>query len=363
MSKASKMRQAAILALAVLLACLLPLYGSAFRPVLTANAVSADYPVPLYNLASKDNSKVLTENGTADMSALSMASLGGDLSPSWRIDRVGNDSNGTFFKFINAQSGRLLTPLNYNVRNGESVVIYGSESAKSQHWYIVPVEKDHLGNDLYYKIVNYSDTSLALTQGNSGMTLSTYTGADNQLFLLNADGLQGFAGYCFDDAPNADGKTVKACDIGGLFGEIVEVSTFSDLKKYCEASEPYTILITGNISVTELNFNKTRYMCTAGRIYMQGSKTVVGSDGAHTLFNVQLCTKRHSTTSNNIIIKNLEMQHDAESNHNDSIVCYFSAGENLWVDHVTFMLRCRLLHGLRLFVRRPQVRTYPRLSR
>ena len=336
MYKTFKMRQAVILALTVLLACLLPLYGTAFRPVLTANAVSADYPVPLYNLASKDNSKVLTVSGMDDMSSLSMAALGGDLSPSWRIDRVGKDSNGTFFKFINAKNGRLLTPLNYNVRNGESVVSYGSESAKSQHWYIIPVSKDHLGNDLYYKIVNYSDTTLALTQGTSGMTLSSYTGADNQLFLLNADGLQGFAGYCTDDDPVAAGATVKAGDIGGLFGEVVEASTFSELKKYAESSDPYTILVTKNISVTDLNFNQTRYMCTAGRIYVEGNKTIVGSYGAHTLFNVQFCTKRHSTTSNNIIIKNFDMQHDAESNHNDSIVCYFSAGENLWVDHVTF---------------------------
>lgn len=52
------------------------------------------------------------------------------------------------------------------------------------------------------------------------MTLAKYTGADNQLWLLNADGLQGFAGYCFDDNTG----NIKAGDIGGLFGEIVEVS-------------------------------------------------------------------------------------------------------------------------------------------
>lgn len=161
---------------------------------------------------------------------------------------MGKDANGTFFKLVNAQSGRLLTPRNYNVSAGTDVIVYGSESAQSQHWYVVPVAQDHLGNDLYYKIVNYSDTSLALTQGTSGMTLAKYTGADNQLWLLNADGLQGFAGYCFDDNTG----NIKAGDIGGLFGEIVEVSTFADLKKYATSDTPYTIVVTANLSVTTL---------------------------------------------------------------------------------------------------------------
>lgn len=142
------------------------------------------------HLANKDNTKVLTENGTSDGSAISLQTLGSDLSASWRFDRVGKDKNGTFFKLVNAQSGRLLTPRNYNESAGTDVILYGSESAKSQHWYVVPVEQDHLGNDLYYKIVNYSDPSLALTQGTSGMTLAKYTEDENQLWLLNADGLQ-----------------------------------------------------------------------------------------------------------------------------------------------------------------------------
>ncbi len=82
--------------------------------------------------------------------------------------------------------------------------------------------------------------------------------------------------------------------------------------------------------------NGTRYMCSAGRIYVRSNKTITGSYNAHTLFNVQFCTATQKGTGNNVIIKNFEMQHDAESNNNDSIVCYFGSGENLWVDHVTF---------------------------
>ena len=331
MKAATRIRRAVLMTLAMLVTWLLPLFGTG-GSAMQARAVSADYPAQLINIATKDNSKVLTENGTADGSAVTVKALGNDLSPSWRFDRVGANSTGTFFKITNAESGRLLTPQNYKVSAGTSVIMYGSESAQCQHWFVVPVSQDHLGNNLYYKIVNYSDPSLALTQGSAGMTLAAYSGADSQLWMLCSDGLQGFAGYCKDDG---SGK-VKAADIGGLFGELVEVSTFDDLKKYATSDTPYTILVTKNISVTTLNLNGERYMCTAGRIYVHDNKTIIGSYGNHTLFNVQFCTSSNSGTGNNIIIKNFDMQHDAESNNNDSIVCYFGSGENIWVDHVTF---------------------------
>ncbi len=331
MNKSIRMKQAFVLALTILVAWLLPLFaGGISMPV---EAVSADYPPQLMNIATMDNSKVLAENGTTDGSTLSVKALGNDLSPSWRFDRVGSDSKGTYFKLVNAQSGRLLTPVNYNVSAGASVIMYGSESAQSQHWYVVPVKSDHFGNSLYYKIVNYSDTSLALTQGSNGMTLANYTGADNQLWLLNSDGLQGFAGYCSNDNTG----NIKAGNIGGLFGEVVEVSTFDDLKKYATSDTPYTIVVTKNISVTELNLNGERYMCSAGRIYVHSNKTIIGSYGANTLFNVQFCTSTKSGVGDNIIIKNFKSTHDAESNNNDSIQFYFGSGKNIWVDHVTFI--------------------------
>ncbi|HOR21409.1 MAG TPA: RICIN domain-containing protein, partial [Ruminococcus sp.] len=329
MKRSTLIRRALLISLTMLAAWLLPMFGGI---TLDASAVSTDYPPQLMNIATKDSSKVLTENGTTDGSSLSVKALGSDLSCSWRFDRVGADSKGTFFKLVNAQSGRLLTPKGYSATSGNSVIMYGSESDKTQHWYVVPVKQDHLGNDLYYKIVNHSDTNLALTQGSSGMTLSAYTGADSQLWLLNADGLQGFAGYCSDDTTGQ----IKAADIGGLFGEVVEVTTFDDLKKYATSDTPYTIVVTKNLSVTDLNLNGERYMCQAGRIYVHNNKTIIGSYNAHTLFNVQFCTSSKSGVGNNIIIKNFESQHDAESNNNDSIQFYFGSGKNIWADHITF---------------------------
>lgn len=319
-----------LISLAMLASCIIPMFGNAFVSV---SAISTDYPVPLFNIAVKDNSKVLTETGTDDNSSLSVKALGNNLAPSWRLDRVGADSKGTFFKLINAQSGRLLTPKSYKVSAGTGVVVYGSESAQSQHWYIVPIKQDHLGNDLYYKIVNYSDTNLALTQSSSGITLETYSGKDSQMWLLNADGLQGFAGYCKDD----NTKNIKAGTVGGLFGEVVEVSNFNDLKKYATSDTPYTIVVTKDIKVTNLEKDSSgRYYCPDGRIYVHSDKTIVGSYSAHTLFNVQFCTSSGKGVGNNLIIKNFDIQHDAESNGNDSIQVYFGSGHNLWVDHCTF---------------------------
>ena len=329
MKRLSRILHSLLLAAVMTLCCVVPQFGGLS---LTASAVSADYPMQLINIYAKDHGSVLTESGMADGAALTMKQLGGDLAGAWRFDYVGQDSNGSFFKICNAESGRLLTPQSYSVNPNANVVMFGSESAKSQHWYVVPTEKDRLGNSLYYKIVNYENTSLALTQGSSGMTLSAFTGAENQIFTLDSDGLQGFAGYCSNDNT---GK-IKAGNIGGLFGEIVEASTFDELKKYATAEVPYTIIVTKNISVTQLNKNGDRFMCGAGRIYIHSNKTIIGSYGAHTLFNVQFCTTTGAGVGNNIIIKNFDMQHDAESNHNDSIVCYFGSGQNIWVDHVTF---------------------------
>lgn len=146
---------------------------------LVANAASADFPMQLMNIASKDNSMILAENGTADHSSVSMKTPDGSLSGSWRFDMVNTDSRGTFFKLVNAESGRMLTPDGYNVSESSAVIMYGAESHQTQHWYVVPVKNDRLGNGLYYKIVNYSDTSLALTQSSNGMILSDFKGADN----------------------------------------------------------------------------------------------------------------------------------------------------------------------------------------
>ena len=75
MLNSKRMQKALLLALVMLTAWLLPLFGLAGDP-LEVQAASVDYPVQLMNLATKDNSKVLTENGTKDGSTLSVKALG-----------------------------------------------------------------------------------------------------------------------------------------------------------------------------------------------------------------------------------------------------------------------------------------------
>ena len=116
-------------------------------------------------------------------------------------------------------------------------------------------------------------------------------------------------------------------------------AVIADLKKYAEASSPYTIIVKGKIDGGS-NYKvdgQSHYYNPDGRIYVTDNKTIVGSYGSHVMYNVALCTKQGSGSGNNVIIRNLEMQHDANANGNDNIVVYFGSGQNLWVDHVTFV--------------------------
>ncbi|MBR4102381.1 MAG: hypothetical protein IKK51_11005 [Oscillospiraceae bacterium] len=315
-------------------ACLTGVLPAA-EPVMEVSAISTDYPVQLVRISTADNGRNLNITGTADKSALNTWTTNGNQNENWRFDYVGTDSVGSFFKITNMGSGRLITPMGYAVSEGSDVVIYGSESAKSQHWYVSAVSKDVHGNDLHYKITNYENPNLALTYNAAAdsISLASFSGADNQKWLLNSTGLEGFAGYCQNDNTG----NVKAGNIGGLLGQTVEVSTFDDLKKYATADEPYTIVVTQNLKVSNLAKDSSgRFYCPDGRIYVHSNKTIIGSYSAHTLYNVQFCTASNKGVGNNVIIRNFELQHDSESNGNDSIVVYFGSGKNLWVDHCTF---------------------------
>lgn len=165
----TRIRRAIVLSFIMLIAWLLPLFGTG--GTLTAEAVSADYPAQLMRISTYDNSRNLNITGTADKSPLNTWITNGVQNENWRFDYVNTDSNGAYFKIVNQGSGRLITPMGYEVTEGTSCVIFGSESAKEQHWYVIPVQQDSLGNDLYYKIVNYSAPDMALTYNGSANTI------------------------------------------------------------------------------------------------------------------------------------------------------------------------------------------------
>ncbi|MBE5931350.1 MAG: pectate lyase [Lachnospiraceae bacterium] len=114
----------------------------------------------------------------------------------------------------------------------------------------------------------------------------------------------------------------KASVTGGLFGKTVYVSDFNSLSSYCSGNTAYTIVITGNISKSDLS-----------KISVGKNKTIIGSFGANTLNNVHF---RCTSNSGNVIFKNITFKHDASKNQNDDIQMYITSGNNFWIDHCTF---------------------------
>lgn len=304
------------------------------------SAASVDYPALTARISTYDNSRNLNITGTADKTPLNTWPTNGGLNENWRFDLVGSDSNGSYYKIVNQGSGRLITPMMFATDANTEIVLFGSTTEASQHWYVLPVGQDALGNDLHYKIVNYSAPDMALTYaGESSITLTKYTGASNQKWLLNAAGLQGFAGYSKEMNGSA-----KASVIGGMLGKIVEVDTFDELKSACTSTEPMTIVITKNISGKTGSGNYEistgydggkRYYCRDNYIYLQPDKTIIGSYGANTLHNVYFRTYNEQWgPADNVIIRNIRCTHDTELNSDN--IWEFAYGWNFWIDHCYF---------------------------
>lgn len=313
---------------------LLSLILMGFNNVLKATAILVDYAPQLMNIALYDDSKNLTVLDITDKTKVSFNVESGTLNEQWRIDYCGENSVGNYYKIVNASSGRLLTPYGYSVTSGTDIVIYGNENDHSQYWYILPVSKDSYGNDLYYKIVNYSNSNLALTSNSDNATLETYNDSNNQKWLLNCAGLDGFAGYCKDNDGN-----IKASVTGGLLGPTIEVTTFDELKEACISDTTQTIVITKDISMTTDNYlvsGNGRLYWRDNTIYIHPNKTVIGSYSAHSTYNVYFAT--YGTDSfgkgSNFIIKNLTVSHDTELNADN--IYDFPYGINIWIDHITF---------------------------
>ncbi len=298
-----------------------------------AKAVSVDYPPVLLRMSTSDNSRNINISGYDDKAACVASELKNTQNENWRFDYVGSNSNGSFYRIVNMGTGKPLTPMNYSTDNGTECVIFGYENDPTQAWYVIPVDQDSYGNNLHYKIVNYANTNVALTNTNNRITLSTYSGSSTQKWLLNAVGLQGFAAYCKD----MSGRE-KACDIGGALGRVVEVTTFDELKTACTSTETCTIVISKNISKTGTytTDDNGRYRFNDAKIYMQPNKTVIGSYSANALYNVFFQTyDTNYGPGHNIILRNIEISHDKELN-NDNI-WEFAYGWNYWIDHITFV--------------------------
>ena len=303
----------------------------------TVSAAGVDYPAVLARISIYDNSRNLNITGYSDKSPLNTWPTNGGMNENWRFDYAGADGNGSFYRIVNQGTGRLLTPMLFSTEEGTGTVIFGQTDEPAQLWYVTPVQQDREGNDLYYKIVNHEAPDMALTYfGEDKIGLSKYADLSAQKWLLNAAGLQGFAGYC--KTPKGD---IKASTIGGMLGKTVEVSTFDELKNACNAAEPLTIIIRNKISgktgsqnyaISTGHDGGKRYYCRDNYIYLQPNKTVIGSYGANALYNVYFRTYNEQYgPAHNVILRNIDCTHDTELNTDN--IWEFAYGWNFWIDH------------------------------
>lgn len=272
--------------------------------------IANNYPVQKITFVSTNDGKYVTGQG-----ANSTVTSNGTASDSnnWVIQKVGSD----YYRIVNSATGYVLAPSGNNAYNGASVVTTGSTNSNAQYWKIVSVKTDRWSHNLNYKLVNYSNTSLALTLSGSSYTLSSYNGSSTQCFRFNSYGAEGFAGYCKD----MNGSE-KASVSGGVLGHVVYVNSLSELQKYASGSTPYTIVISSNISASSLT-----------KVNVGKNKTFIGSYSNHTLTNIHF---RNISSSGNNIYKNITFSHNVEINNNDDIQMYISNGTNFWLDHCTW---------------------------
>lgn len=257
----------------------------------------------------------LNIGGTTNNSVITTLASNGASNERWRLDTA----DGTYFSIRNMKTGKILSPLDWSLTSGTAIVLYDDLVRADQYWNFVGVDTDSNGDYLNYKIVNYSATSLALTLDTSTnrLKLGTYTGASNQKFKMYSDGLEGFAGFANDMSGAA-----KTGTIGGLLGEVVEVSTVSALQTQVSGSTPRTIVLAANLS------SSSKTTVTVG-----SNKTIIGSYSYHTVNNLYFNT---SSASGNVILKNLTISHDATIAGNNDIPLYITHNRNYWIDHCTF---------------------------
>lgn len=283
-----------------------------------------EYPAELVRISSVDSSRNLNiSNG----SGLSMQTVNGTQNENWRFDYVVKG----VFRIVNMGNGHVLGTGNDGTSAGTSCVNTPFSSSKTQYWNVIPISTDSLGNDLYYKITNYMDQTKALTcnASGNGLTLESYSGASSQKFRLNTAGLQGFA---------AEGRQLngndKASAIGGLLGETVFVDSYDQLVQQTKDSTARTIVITKDLTYPGgYNYDSEGRRYPKTKLELGNNKTIIGSYGANRLHNVYIVT--NSGYGRNNILRNIAISHDESSNHINT--WEFSNGNNLWLDHITFM--------------------------
>lgn len=282
------------------------------------------YPAQTVHIVPSGELLYLNITGYEDDTPLHTLPPDGKDNEKWRIDYI---QEGVF-KIVNAATGKLLSPRELNISDNTPVVLMTDRNHDAQLWHFTEVEKDFLGNGIYYNISSYMNDSLVLGRGSNdnGVYLQPGNNSKGYKWKVNCNGLNGFAGNCLSQDKQEKGGT-----IGGLFGETVFVNDLQSLKNALLETRPLTIILMKNID----NANDEFY-----DLHIEDFKTIIGSYKANRITDPRLRTDDYfnkEAVSNNIILKNLSFNVAGR----DSVEVFAVYGSsNIWVDHCTF--KCTL---------------------
>lgn len=274
---------------------------------------AVDYPKQEFRFGIADTDRNITILKAEEGSTLTSSKIQGILDEKWTLNYI----SAGVYEIVNSKTGLLVTS-----ENGVAKLLKDTDAA-NQRWKIESVQKDFDGYSLYYKVVSNADSKVGLTfdVNSNSLKVATYSGDNYQKFKLNLDGLEGYAANA--NTPNGE----KAGTIGGLLGDVVVVTTDTDLVEELKKTEPKTVVVCADIDMQKHSHTRLR-----------DNKTLVGCYGNHTLYDPFFRTNNEYGTegdepSDNIIFRNLKM---VAKNQPNRILINVWSSRQIWIDHIYF---------------------------
>lgn len=279
----------------------------------TGAFAAVDYPKQEFRFGIADTDRNITILKAEEGSTLTSSKIQGTLDEKWTLNYI----SAGVYEIVNSKTGLLVTS-----ENGVAKLLKDIDAA-NQRWKIESVQKDFDGYSLYYKVVSNADSKVGLTfdVNSNSLKVATYSGDNYQKFKLNLDGLEGYAANA--NTPNGE----KAGTIGGLLGDVVVVTTDTDLVEELKKTEPKTVVVCADIDMQKHSHTRLR-----------DNKTLVGCYGSHTLYDPFFRTNNEYGTegdepSDNIIFRNLKM---VAKNQPNRILINVWSSRQIWIDHIYF---------------------------
>ena len=279
----------------------------------TGAFAAVDYPKQEFRFGIADTDRNITILKAEEGSTLTSSKIQGTLDEKWTLNYI----SAGVYEIVNSKTGLLVTS-----ENGVAKLLKDTDAA-NQRWKIESVQKDFDGYSLYYKVVSNADSKVGLTfdVNSNSLKVATYSGDNYQKFKLNLDGLEGYAANA--NTPNGE----KAGTIGGLLGDVVVVTTDTDLVEELKKTEPKTVVVCADIDMQKHSHTRLR-----------DNKTLVGCYGSHTLYDPFFRTNNEYGTegdepSDNIIFRNLKM---VAKNQPNRILINVWSSRQIWIDHIYF---------------------------